>query len=295
MNDTKKINLVINSKKLRNINQNANNIVLNLSDGLIRCDPKTEYLELNIVSWIMKNDFYNTQNANNKFKIIFKDDDGNVLTESIKIIEPGNYNVLEMQSKLTDILSDVCSIEYLSTLNKYKFRKNNNSFNAFISSISANDFIGFDNNYEYEITELGLISTNVLNMAGDSIIILEIPNIQTNPRILDNIKTGEVVPSSTVAYIVIDVPSYGLLKYQNDDGGDSFSYILMNTDIKYLNLVVRNQDKDIIEVSDYDLTLQFIVHNRNNSTQLNALKNIDKSLNKIVQMMGDLWNKYTKK
>ena len=287
--------LVINSKKLRNINQNANNVVLNLSDGLIKCDPKNEYLELNIVSWIMKNDFYNTQNANNKFQITFKDDDGNVLTESIKIIEPGNYNVLEMQSKLTDILSDVCSIEYLSTLNKYKFRKNDNSFNAFISSISANDFIGFDNNYEYEITELGLISTNVLNMAGDSIIILEIPNIQTNPRILDNIKTGEVVPSSTVAYIVIDVPSYGLLKYQNDDGGDSFSYILMNTDIKYLNLIVRNQDKDIIEVSDYDLTLQFIVHNRNNSTQLNALKNIDKSLNKIVQMMGDLWNKYTKK
>jgi len=295
MNDTKKINLVINSKKLRNINQNANNIVLNLSDGLIRCDPKNEYLELNIVSWIIKNDFYNTQNANNKFKISFKDDDGNVLTESIKIIEPGNYNVLEMQSKLTDILSDVCSIEYLSTLNKYKFRKNDNSFNAFITSISANDFIGFDNNIEYEIIELGLISTNVLNMAGDSIIILEIPNIQTNPRILDNIKTGEVVPSSTVAYIVIDVPSYGLLKYENGDGGDSFSYILMNTDIKYLNLIVRNQDKEVIDVSDYDLTLQFIVHNRNNSTQLNALKNIDKSLNKIVQMMGDLWNKYTKK
>ena len=69
----------------------------------------------------------------------------------------------------------------------------------------------------------------------------------------------------------------------------------MNTDIKYLNFVVRNQDKEVIEVSDYDLTLQFIVHNRNNSTQLAALKNIDKSLSSITQMLGDLWNKYTKK
>ena len=52
MNDNTKINLVINSKKLRSINQNANNIVLPIDDGLIRCDPKTQYLELNIVSWI---------------------------------------------------------------------------------------------------------------------------------------------------------------------------------------------------------------------------------------------------
>jgi hypothetical protein len=295
MNDNTKINLVINSKKLRGINQNANNIVLPIDDGLIRCDPKTQYLELNIVSWIMKNDFYNTQDANNKFLITFKDDDGIILSSSMKIIEPGNYNVIEMQSKLKDLLSDVCSIEYLSTLNKYKFRKNNGTFNAFITSISANDFIGFDNNYEYEITELGLISTNVLNMAGDSIIILEIPNLQTNPRILDNISTGSVSPSSTMAYIVIDVPSYGLLKYENGDSGDSFSYILMNNDIKYLNLVIRNQDKEVIEVSDYDLTLQFIIHNRNNSTQLAVLKNIDKSLSRIVQMLGDLWSKYTKK
>ena len=73
--DDVKLNLVINSKKIRNISQNANNIILNIEDGLIRCDPKTQYWELNIVSWIMKNGFYKTQNANNKFQITFKDDD----------------------------------------------------------------------------------------------------------------------------------------------------------------------------------------------------------------------------
>ena len=295
MNENVKINLVINSKKLRNLNQNANNITLNIEDGLIRCDPKTQYIELNIVSWIMKNDFYNTQSANNKFQITFKDANNIITSSIIKIIEPGNYNVIQMQSTLNDALSDICSIEYLSILNKYKYRKTNTNSKVFITSISANDFLGFENGIEYEILELGLISKNVLNMAGDSIIILEIPNISTNPRILDNILTGNVVPSSTMAYIVIDIPSYGLLKYENADSGDSFSYVLTNTDIKSLNLVVKNQDKEIIEISDYDLTLQFIIHNKNSSTQLTVLRNIDKSLNKIVQMVGDLWQKYTKK
>ena len=87
----------------------------------------------------------------------------------------------------------------------------------------------------------------------------------------------------------------GYWNIENADSGDSFSYILTNTDIKSLNLVVKNQDKEIIEVSDYDLTLQFIIHNKNSSTQLSVLRNIDKSLKKIVQMIGDLWQKYTKK
>ena len=47
--------------------------------------------------------------------------------------------------------------------------------------------------------------------------------------------------------------------------------MLMNTDIKYLNLAVRHKDKEVIEMSDYDVTLQFIVHNRNNSIGLNCV------------------------
>lgn len=289
--EARKINLIINTKKLRTINQNPNNVTLIIEEGLIKCDFKKEYIEMNIVSLIMRNDFYNCQNANNKFKITLKDDDNNVLTSSIRIIEPGNYNVLEMQSQLKDILSDVCSIEYITTLNKYKFRKNNGIGNVSISSISANDFIGFENNIEYELTELGLISTSVLNMAGDSLICLEIPNLNTNPRILDNIVSGSVVPSSLMCYIVIDCPSYGLLKYENNDSGDSFSYTLLDHEVKYLNLVIKNQDKEVIEVSDYDLTLQFIIKNRNNSDQLATLRNLNTSMDKMVQMIGDFWTK----
>ena len=70
--DDVKINLVINSKKLRNINQNAINIVLSIEDGLIRCDPQKQYLELNIVSWIIKMIFTIRKMQIINFKLLLK-------------------------------------------------------------------------------------------------------------------------------------------------------------------------------------------------------------------------------
>ena len=60
----------------------------------------------------------------------------------------------------------------------------------------------------------------------------------------------------------IDVPSNGLLKYNNEDGGDSFQYRLANIEqITYFNLTVHNQDDELIpNFSDYILLLQFIRH-----------------------------------
>jgi hypothetical protein len=60
----------------------------------------------------------------------------------------------------------------------------------------------------------------------------------------------------------IDVPSNGLLKYNNEDGGDSFNYKLANVEqITWFTLSVYNQDNEFIpNFSDYILLLQFIRH-----------------------------------
>ena len=60
----------------------------------------------------------------------------------------------------------------------------------------------------------------------------------------------------------IDVPPNGLLKYNNEDGGDSFQYKLANVEqITYFNLTVYNQDDELIpDFSDYLLLLQFVKH-----------------------------------
>ena len=60
----------------------------------------------------------------------------------------------------------------------------------------------------------------------------------------------------------IDVPSNGLLSYNNEDGGDSFQYRLANVEqITWFTLSIYNQDNEFIpNFSDYILLLQFIRH-----------------------------------
>ena len=67
MNDDSKINLIINSKKIRNVNENENNILITIGDGIIKCNPDTQYIEMNVINWVIKNDFYST--SLNKFEI----------------------------------------------------------------------------------------------------------------------------------------------------------------------------------------------------------------------------------
>ena len=59
----------------------------------------------------------------------------------------------------------------------------------------------------------------------------------------------------------IDVPSNGLLSYNNEDGGDSFQYRLANVEqITWFTLTIYNQDNEFIpNFSDYILLLQFFI------------------------------------
>ncbi len=59
----------------------------------------------------------------------------------------------------------------------------------------------------------------------------------------------------------VDVPSNGFLKYNNEDGGDSFYYRLANAEqTTWFTLTLHNQDNELIpNFSDHILLLQFII------------------------------------
>jgi len=292
-----KVNLYINTKHYKD--QNPNNLVINIPAGSIKCNPKTQYIEINIVSWIMKNDFYNTQASNNKFEIIKKDLEDVVISSEIFQITPGNYNVYSMKDELNRLLDGLVIVSYNKTLNTYTYTRSYENANEklYIKSITANDFLGYDNNNEI-LLDNDASSTNVLNMAGDELIVLELQNINTKQPIYDNLFTygsGNVVSSKVVGFLSIDQPSYHLLQYRNDDGGDSFSYIINESEVNELHLTIKNQDKEIIDVSDYFLSLQFIIQEKHSSTMLIILKSIDSTLKQILMMFGDLWKIYSKK
>ena len=82
----------------------------------------------------------------------------------------------------------------------------------------------------------------------------------------------------------IDVPSNGLLKYNNEDSGDSFHYRLANVEqITWFTLTVHNQDNELIpKFSDYILLLQFIKHKTEEGKIEILLNSIVDYLNKSI-------------
>ncbi len=81
--------------------------------------------------------------------------------------------------------------------------------------------------------------------------------IRTLPITTDNFTTYQ--PRNIVFMKPIDVASNGLLKYNNEDGGDTFQYRISNIEqITYFKLPVHNQDDEfILKFSYYILWLQF--------------------------------------
>jgi hypothetical protein len=271
-----KINVYISSK---NYNK-PNDFEVSFPTSLIKCDPKTEYIVLNVNGWIMKNEFYNIQSINNKYKIGI---DNSEINFELPI---GNYNVLELEKILKSQLSAFINIEYDTHLNKYKFI-NDILINKTIKIISttANDFIGFDNEVENVIPTTEFIySSNPINMAGDELVVLSIPNIQKTYPVIDDFKTGIMKSSDIIAYLSIDQAPFGLLQYTNQDGGDSFSYRLENTEIDSLRLVCKNQNLEDLQVGDYQLNLQFEIHSKVN--EFTILKKIERLVSNIFQFLG---------
>lgn len=271
-----KINVYINSKHY----ENTNDFEVSLPPGFIKCNPRTEYIVMNVNGWIMKNNFYNTQNSNNKYSV-------STIHSWPKYdftIPVGNYNVLELMTILNTQLNPYnVTVTYEDTLNKYKFTNNNDTVSWELTADTAHDFLGFYKN-ESKIIEpnSSIISSIPINMAGDELVILQMPNIQPKYPVIDDFKNGIMKNSSIVAYLSINAPPFALLEYKNWDGGDSFSYRLENTELDSLRLVCFNQDLEKIEVGDYQLNLQFEIHSKN--TEYQILARMERLVSNIFQI-----------
>ena len=137
----------------------------------------------------------------------------------------------------------------------------------YLNIVNSEDFLGFfksDRNNLILLSYLeDLYSYNIVNILGDEAIIIKIAgDCILAGNTVDNFGTTTYEPSKIIFMKPIDVPSNGLLKYNNEDGGDSFQYRLANIEqITYFNLTVHNQDDELIpNFSDYILLLQFIRH-----------------------------------
>jgi hypothetical protein len=169
------------------------------------------------------------------------------------------------------LLLNIVTVTYDKQRNKFIFKRtlpvSTNNYSMYLKVINSEDFLGFyksDRNIEFHLPYLqGVYSSSIINILGDECIIIKINgDCILAGNTVDNFGTETYEPSNIIFMMPINVPSNGLLEYNNEDGGDSFQYRLANNEqITWFTLTVHNQDDELIpNFSDYILLLQFIKH-----------------------------------
>jgi hypothetical protein len=227
------------------------------------------------------------------------------MTDEITLIfdytlQDGNPNVNDVRTNLNVLLLNKVVVSYDRIRNKFLYKRTlpitTDNFKMYLRIINSEDFLGF---YKSERDKLILLpylnniySHSIVNISGDEAIIIKIAgDCILSGNTIDNFGLTTYQPSNIIFMKPIDVASNGLLKYNNEDGGDSFQYRISNIEqITYFELSVHNQDDEFIpNFSDYILLLQFIRHttedNKTNSlleTLIDYVKQIYLIISQIV-------------
>jgi hypothetical protein len=215
-------------------------------------------------------------------------------------LQEGNPNVNDVRTNLNNLLLNKVVVQYDRIRNKFIYKRTlpitTDNFKMYLKIINSEDFLGF---YKSDRDKLILLpylnniySHSIVNISGDEAIIIKIAgDCILSGNTIDNFGLTTYQPSNIIFMKPIDVASNGLLKYNNEDGGDSFQYRISNIEqITYFELSVHNQDDEFIpNFSDYILLLQFIRHttedNKTNSlleTLIDYVKQIYLIISQIV-------------
>jgi hypothetical protein len=215
-------------------------------------------------------------------------------------LQDGNPNVNDVRTNLNVLLLNKVVVQYDRIRNKFIYKRTlpitTDNFKMYLKIINSEDFLGFYKNDRNKLILLpyfnNIYSNSIVNISGDEAIIIKISgDCILSGNTVDNFGISTYQPSNIIFMKPIDVASNGLLKYNNEDGGDSFQYRIANIEqITYFELSVHNQDDEFIpSFSDYILLLQFIRHtteeNKLNSlleTILDYIKQIYLIISQIV-------------
>jgi len=265
-----KINIYINSKN-RDSNEKISNFTVRIPQNLLRLS-QGEYFTLNVNGFYCYNSWFNCIDGfNNEFQLIIKNINDEIVETYNYKLNDGNPNVNDVKSNLNGLLINKVLVSYDKQRNKFIFKRSlpvsTQNYTMYLKIINSEDFLGFyksDRNIEILLPYLqNVYSNNIINILGDEAIIIKINgDCILAGNTVDNFGTETYEPSNIIFMKPIDVPSNGLLKYNNEDGGDSFQYRLANVEqITWFTLSVYNQDDELIpNFSDYILLLQFIRH-----------------------------------
>lgn len=297
------------SSQNRQSNEHIYDFTIDYPDGILTIKDN-EYCELNVVSFDMPNNMYNINASNDHFQITL--DNANVKDIHIK---HGNYSVNTLLKQFQDIFSqnvipessilhtffgtyaDALTIVciYDNIQNKYIFKKELDlpfgielplAFSLYFKPITCGDLLGMSNNIQQEITANGM-STGLINLIDYNKIIVHTEGISYYYSNIENLSTNsnrQFLSNIIFWKSKADVPPYQLIKYNNEDGGNSFNYRIENKEINSLKIQLKNERGEFLEdAPDYTIVIQYIFYEKNETNKI--LKSIDYYIRQIYDAM----------
>lgn len=267
--------------------ENTYNFSIDFTDGVLSCD-NNEYMEINVLSFDMINSMYNINSNNNQFII------RRGTTDTTYTIPIGNYSVKTFLLQLQTLINDPhITIEYNTAQNTYRLHKNGTSQLHYLIPSKIWGLINLLPTTIYEITSAGL-TTGFINLVNYSKIILRTEGIN---YYYSNIENYGLRNTATLSNIIFwktksDVEPFSLLKYNNEDGGNSFSYKIENKEINNISFLLKNENNEFItDAPDYMVALQFNFYRVEDDIMKINIISINKIINEIYNILIFALNK----
>jgi hypothetical protein len=297
------------SSQNRQSNEYIYDFSVDYPDGILTIKDN-EYCELNVLSFDMPNNMYNINATNDHFQITL--DNANIKNIHLK---HGNYSVRTLLKEFQDIFSenvipessilhtffgtyaDALTIEciYNDTTNTYTFKKNIDlpfgitlpiAFSLYFKPITCGSLLGMVNGDEKEISANGM-NTGLINLIDYNKIIVHTEGISyyySNIENLSTISNKQFLSNIIFWKSKADVPPYQLIKYNNEDGGNSFNYRIENKEINTLKLQLKNERGAFLkDAVDYMIVIQYIFYEKDDTNKI--LKSIDYYIRQIYDAM----------
>jgi len=152
-----------------------------------------------------------------------------------------------------------------------------------LKPITIGKLIGITDNLEYEIGTLGY-TTGLVNLINYNKVIVRTENISYYYSNVENIRTNtnnSVISSDIIFWkSKADIEAFKILKYNNEDGGNSFVYKIEDKQIYSIVFLLRNERNEVIyDFPDYMMVIQYNFYEKyDNKKVLISIDNTMKEL-----------------
>ena len=211
--------------------------------GLLKEEDDILKIELSLVNAQIPISWYIINYSNNMFKIKLGNN-----TEQIITIPVGNYNANSLITNLKLLINDSNFIITISKITGKITFTYNNSFIIYTNiDNSIGIILGFELNNVYNSTN-SLTCPYPLNLLGYKRLEIYTQDIQTL-----NYSSANNSMSTLLSIIPIDQPPWGLITFNNYTDTKN---IIKNKTIDKIELIIRAEDKTLINFNNIDWTLK---------------------------------------